>query len=266
MVTNELNSPKLKWLNSTELHDKVIELCQELKILSGVILHPMGKELIAQIDILKTFMLTHPQLANLTVAEVRHAFYLNNQGEYEEVYRHYNKELNAEFVGDVLRAYIRHKNRFYKMKGNAVKEIFQPEHPESVIVTEQQYRESIQMMYDLFLLARFNLIFPSDGAYCLLRKYGGINIKSREHYKQLVLKAMLIREEYGNSSLIKKDQREIETILQIRDIYAEWRETGYLQRSEYRLVIHTLRKRLMLRFFDTMNYFDIKNIFKEVTI
>lgn len=248
------------------MHDKIVEIFQELKILNGVILHT-GESLKIQIEVLKMFLVTHPHFTGLTVNEIRHAFYLNSQGEYEEVYRHYNKELNAEFIGDVLRAYVRYKNGIYRLKGKSIKAILNPvEVKPPVMPTEQEYRQMIQQHYENFLAGRRDLVFIAESTYRMLRKYGAILIKSREHYKKLIQQALEIREQYAMSSLLQKDAKEKENILRLRGIYKVWRAEGWIPIDEYRMVIYTVRKRLCFRFFETMQYFNIKEIFKEINI
>ena len=264
---NELNSPQLKWLSDDGVHDKLLDVFMEVKVLTGAILHKPGDDLVKQIEVLKLFIVSHPVFTGLTVNEVRHAFYLNNQGEYEEVYRHYNKELNAEFIGDVLQAYVRYKNRFYRAKGKEVKAIVAPKDQQPVPVTsESEYREMIQQHYCLYLDDKREWVFMPDRAYQLLRNYGAITITSREHWYHLVGKGMNKRAGYGRTSLIGKDGWEKENILKVRRVYEAWEQNGWLPMEEYRMVVHTLRKMLYFHFFETMKYFNIKDIFREVAI
>jgi len=264
---NELNSPQLKWLSDDGLHDKLLDVFMEVKVLTGAILHKPGDDLVKQIEVLKLFIASHPVFTGLTVNEIRHAFYLNNQGEYEEVYRHYNKELNAEFIGDVLQAYVRYKTRFYRLKGKEVKAIVLPKHDTPApVISESEYREMIQQHYCLYLNEQPEWIFMPDKAYQLLRNYGAISIRDREHWQYLVSKAMGRRAAYGRTSLIGKDGWEKENILKVRKVYEVWEQYGWLSIEEYRMVVHTLRKMLYFRFFETMKYFNIKDIFREVAI
>lgn len=268
VVKNQLNSPKLKWLTEKSLHDELIGIFQEIKILTGAIMHDPGEDVLLQIKVLKLFLLSSPQFINLTTNEIRHAFYLNSQGEYDEVHRHFNKPLNAEFMGDVLRGYVKYKYDFHKRFSAEIKELIEPTAATSVIIrlAEDDYRDIIQRHYNSFLTGSTEFIFPSTSIYQLLRQYGGIQIYSRQHWFKLIGYAIDDRIRRSRGTLFKKDAWEKDNILQLRKIYETYQLEGWIPPSEYRMVIYTLQKRLYFKFLKTMAYFGIKDIFKEITV
>ena len=267
VVRNELNSPKLKWLNEKSLHDELIGIFQEIKILTGAIMHS-GDDLLMQIKVLKLFLLSAPQFITLTTNEIRHAFYLNSQGEYDEVYRHFNKELNAEFMGDVLRAYVKYKHDFHKRHSAEIKELIEPAADASAIIQlpEDEYMRIIQDHYSRYLSGSTEFIFPSISIYNLLRRYGAIPIYSREYWHKMIGYAIDDRIKQSRATFFKKDAWEKDNILRLRKIYETYQLEGWIPPAEYRMVIYTLQKRLYLRFLKTMAYFGIKDIFKEITV
>lgn len=256
----------LKWLSDDDLHNSLVSIFQEIKILTGAILYKIGEGVEQQIDILKLFLLSAPQFYSLTTNEIRHAFYLNNQGEYDEVYRHYNKELNAEFMGDVLRAYLKYKQDIYKGNGAEIKGLIDPapEQPKFTLPNEAEYQQIIQNDYNRYLTGASELIFLPAGAYNLLRSYGAIQIHSRQYWHKLIGYAIADRIRYGKSTMFKKDGWEKDNIRRVNAIYETYQSEGWIPPAEYNMVIHTLHKKLYFRFFKTMAYFNIKNIFTEI--
>jgi len=244
-----------------------MDIISEIKILTGVPLMEL-KEVGIQIEVLKRFMLSSPQFAGLTTNEVRHAFYLNNQGEYDEVYRHFNKVLNAEFVGDVLRAYVKYKTALYRKKAREIKLLLGPavERKEVPIPNEIELQQMIQHDYNNYLAGSTEFIYLYTGVYKLLRKYGGIQIHSRQYWHKLIGYAIQDRIRISKSTLFRKDVSEKDNILRLRGIYETYEAEGWIPSSEYRMVIYTLQKKLYFRFLKTMAYFNIKDIFKEVKI
>ncbi len=265
VIRNELNSPMLKWLNDDNLHDELISIFQEIKILTGAIMHT-GESLHLQVRVLKLFLLSAPQFITLTTNEIRHAFYLNNQGEFDEVYRHYNKELNAEFMGDVLRAYLKYKQDIYRKTGDEIKAMIDPpaEAPRLVKPSEAEYQMIIQRDYNSYLAGALEFIFVSNGVYSLLRRYGAIQLHSRQHWHKLIGYAISERMRLANASMFKKDAWEKENILRLKGIYDRYQLEGWVPPEEFKMIIHTVHKNQYFRFFKTMQYFNIKNIFTEI--
>jgi hypothetical protein len=254
-------------LTEDEVHNKLIDVWQEVKVLTGAVLYKMGEGLEEQLEVLKLFVASHPQFTGLTVKEIAHAFYLNAQGEYGEVYRHYNKELNAEFVGDVLRAYVKYKRVIYSQSGKAIKDVLNPEAAKVRVALpgEEELQQLVQMHYELYQQGLKDFIVMPVTVYKLMRKYGGISISSKEHWRSLVFYGMRERKYFGEQSTLRKDAWEKERIERARAIYSCYAREGWISWAEYRMVVDTFRKMLYLSVFEAMSYMGVKDIFKEVS-
>lgn len=145
IVKSERNGRKLSWLNDDEFHDTVVDIVSEIKLVTGAVLC-QGQQLLLQIQMLKRFITTG--FGMLSKAEVVEAFYMNNQGQFEEVYVHYNKELNAEFVGNVLRAYMRYKVRFLNEKRDKIIDLLSlPKVVKPRTIDVEFWRDEYRMTY-----------------------------------------------------------------------------------------------------------------------
>lgn len=260
---NELGSLPMKLLSDTEQHDMLIDLFKEIKLLTGAVLHS-GEELLYQVNVLKMFLTSHPKFTSLTIPELRHAFYLNSQGEYGEVHKHYNKELNAEFVGAVLLSYLRYKRSIYARNGQVISSVLAPaEVVKHSPLTEKQLQQIIQQHYDLYLNGDTEYIYLLDSVYYLLRKYGAICYESRLDHDARYFTCMDAR---ARESKRRQKRYEDETALEQRHIYSHWgtdKFTG-VPKDERIAIRHLLRKRMYLQFLKRMQYFGIHDIFKEV--
>ena len=264
IVRNELNSPRLKWLSEDEVFNALIDIFKEIKVLTGAIMAE-GDDLKIQLRVLNLFLLSHDKFTNLTTNEIRQAFYLNSQGVYDEVHKHYNKKLNAEFVGNVLLSYLKYKKEFYRTHGGELRKLMAPKQISRAVMNERDYRAVIQMHYDYYCEGNTDLIYVSTITYNLLRRYGAIKVHSRQHWRQLIEQAICERERYGNRGLVGKDIGERDRIQRVKEIYKRYRKEWWIPRNEWAMVVHTLRRRQYLVFFETMRYYGIRNIFTEIT-
>jgi hypothetical protein len=110
---------------------------------------------------------------DLKKSEICHAFTLNYQGAYAEKYRHYNRELNAEFIGDVLDAYKLLKEDFFQRTGMVVMDILKPANNDL-----QGWKELIEHDYYLVKERTMEAVFYSPEKYIALRKMQFIKIES----------------------------------------------------------------------------------------
>jgi hypothetical protein len=262
---NEVSSPCLRWLSDDELHDELLGIWQEVKVLTGAVLYVPGEGLEEQMEVLKQFVMGNPGFMALTVSEVRHSFYLNMQGEYGEVYKHYYAPLNGEFVGSVLLGYLRYKHGLYSRHGVEVRKLVEVR-KERKVWTDAELMDLVQTHYELYKNGHYELIVLPWSVYKLMRNVGGIRIKDKGHWGRCVYSGMGRREAYGRQSTARKDAWERENILRVRAIYALYHEEGWIPRSEYRVVVETFRRQLYLGFFNVMQYFGVKEIFKEVAV
>lgn len=171
MIIAERDGRKLMLLTKQELHDTVIDIISEIKLLTGCIIFE-GKELQAQLSVIRRFL--YSSFGMLTKEEIIHAFYMNMEGKYNQVYRHYNRELNAEFIGDVLRSYLNYKLYLKETKGPGIKKLLQLG-PVQVIKREVDYefwKDLIQEEYEAFRKGESTLQMWHQRKYYTLRKFG----------------------------------------------------------------------------------------------
>lgn len=264
LITNQLNSQTLQSYSNADIQDQLISIFQEIKMLTGAILHS-GEDLLLQVKVLSKFIMSHPQFTGLTTNEIRHAFYLNCQGEYDHVYRHYNKELNAEFIGDVLLAYLKYKNIVQKRIIGTVKAIIDPSEGKPIVMpTEQEIRDCIQQDYEILKKGTIDLIFFAWSKYKLLRRYRVVSIQSREYWWKLYYYAMEQREMYGRRPLSRLDEWEREKVVEVAKIYKAYRDHGHIPFTEHLTIVNLIRKNLYLTFLKEMAAQGINDIFNEI--
>lgn len=147
-VTNAIAGIKIKDMHPDELHNVTLKMMGEIKILTGAILHT-GEKLQLQIDVIKRFLFLHFSMLNQK--EIVHAFYLNVCGTFSQVYRHYNRELNCEFIGDVLRDYLSYKVQLRETKGHLIDKAINPNTKliAAPAIDLPTWQEIIQKEYDL---------------------------------------------------------------------------------------------------------------------
>lgn len=175
VLTAERNGLKLKSLDQDSLHDAVIDILSAIKLITGAPVYESDESgmLQRQVEMIKRFLWSGYGL--LTKEEVINAFYLNMQGRFNEVYKHYNREINAEYLGDVLNAYIRFKKAVIEIKGSDVQKILSIEYkpaPQMIQVDYGFYKTLIQEEYQAFRNNQKPLTFWSRWKYYTLRKEG----------------------------------------------------------------------------------------------
>lgn len=266
MLLNTMNSPQLKSLSDAkDLGKEMLGIFTEIKMLTGAILHE-GEEMAMQVDVLIRFLVSSPVFASLTVNEIKHAFHMNQQGEYGEVYKHYNKPINGEFMGNVLLAYVDYKKQTSRrVHGDLMQLMYPKEITKLPIPTVDEYMQVVQRDYDLYRDGKAEYILFHLPCYNLLRKVGFISIRSRAHWQQLYVKAMHDRHRYGNT-LPKnlKDTWERSKRQEVRKVYDEIIKTQEIPQHEHRILIHHIRKKLYMRFFKWISDCAINNIFQEI--
>lgn len=77
----------------------------------------------------------------LTFEEIVNAFYLNSAGRYGEVHSHYGRELNVEFIGNVLASYKKFKQGIFNEHGDDLVKVIKGElpAPPQKVLTEEDY-------------------------------------------------------------------------------------------------------------------------------
>lgn len=171
----ERSGQRLRSLNDDDAFNSIADLCSEIKLITGAIMHE-GKMLEPQLEMLKRFIVSG--FGNLTKAEIVQAFYMNLQGKFEDVYVHYNKELNAEFMGNVLRAYMRWKARLVNDKGHKIQLLLQQEKRKAVEIDYEFWKELIQKDFENYKKFRGSDQLWHDRKYYTLRKFGLLYFKN----------------------------------------------------------------------------------------
>jgi hypothetical protein len=146
----------------------------EIKLVTGVLIYEEPALMKTQIEMVKRFLATgYPML---TKEEILHAFYLNMQGAYDQVYKHYNRELNAEFMGDVLRAYLNYKLYLRETKGPQINRLLATTAPKALpykrVVDYAFWKQLIQEEYDDYRFGRPSRQLWSVRKYYTLRRFG----------------------------------------------------------------------------------------------
>lgn len=259
ILRNERNSPAIRKLSPDEQFDALADVWSEVKVLTGAILR-QGEELGIQVKVLHRFILSSPRLSSLTTSEILHAFYLNNAGEYGEVIKHYNQELNAEFVGGVLNAYLKKKVCFLREKHEKVQKLLNP--PEAIqkpVYGPEDYKRWIQEDYEFYRYGNHAFITNTASKYLFLRRLNLIRYTSKNKFIQLKNEAFNQREHqkvYEAKTAVSK--------LITKAVYDSIRETKWIERNEYRGVIHTMRRNVYLKFFELIASCGINQIFTEI--
>ena len=125
-MNNLKNGQPLNTLTPNQLHNAIVDAMSEIILITGAKSHD-GPMLGAQVETIKRFLWSG--FSTLTQKEIVFAFHLNLQGCYDEVYRHYSRELNCEFIGDVLRSYLKFRLQIAKSKGKEIQNLLNPAKP-----------------------------------------------------------------------------------------------------------------------------------------
>ncbi len=173
MIRNEMTSPKLKSLSDDELYDRLVDVWSAVKLLSGALLHE-GDMLLLQLEMLRDFLATS-SFRDLTVADLTTAFKLNAAGDAWETIPHYNREINAEWVGQVLRKYTDIFRKMWREHGDAIRKVLlppAPEAPKPEPLPESFWQEEIQKDLELLRAGKADWIFNSAMKYVFLCRSG----------------------------------------------------------------------------------------------
>lgn len=253
MIRNEMTSPKLKSLSDDELYDRLVDVWSAVKLLSGALLHE-GDMLLLQLEMLRDFLATS-SFRDLTVADLTTAFKLNAAGDAWETIPHYNREINAEWVGQVLRKYTDIFRKMWRDHGDAIRKALLPpvpEKPKPGPLPESFWQGEIQKDLELLRAGKAEWIFNRAAKYCYLRKLQAIPMPSRAWWKHSVTVSMRIL------SRDKKCSHYTE--------YYRWMryEQETVSRGAYREACLENRKRWYLAFLELMRDTAIVDIWRDV--
>lgn len=150
-VILERNGRKLRSLTEDELYNSVVDIVSEIKLMTGAIVFEDKDDMKLQVSMITKFLAIG--FSMLSKEEIVHAFYLNNMGKYDETFRHYNRELNAEFMGDVLKSYLKYKGYIREVRGADITRLLGNTAELPAPPTKPDYelwKEMIQAEYDYF--------------------------------------------------------------------------------------------------------------------
>lgn len=211
---------------------------------------------------IERFLMMSGRFSNLTLNEIIHAFYLNAAGEYADIYKHYNRWLDAEFIGNVLISYCKYKDAFYKRVD--VKGLLTPPapKPKPIAPTTEEVKAMIQQDYNFYLQDAPAFIFLSKLKYKLLRQISFIEITSKANWHDMYTRAFYARRAFANGTTTDKHEREERR--RVKYIYDQWEKDYMIPLGEHRVLVHNVRKGLYLQMFMACKACGIVDIFKEV--
>jgi len=153
---------------------------------------------VAQMRVIAKFI--YDGFGYLTVEEITNAFHLNLQGKYKDVYKQFGKkEINCEFIGQVLSAYREYKQSYVDMNEDILKIINPPEqHKQIEYKTDvpNDERLMVENEFQKFILdPKWNLKLLFDCVYLRLELD---ELIPQNLYKKFIKKA--------KSELVKESQ------------------------------------------------------------
>ena len=261
---NELNSPRLCWLSDDDFHNKVVELLQEISLLTGAEVYESDWKNEMLVRTIENLFKANYAIMNLTVTEIRNAFYLNHNGTFGRVYTMYGKPISADYIGNVISDYREYKLRPIE-KQWAIEKLLNPPPPEVIpVYTIEDYKKFIQQDYENWKNGNKNYIFLVYEKYVLLRKFALIIYPNKESWLAWKKKAVA-RIEYNVINKIPLSKIEKQEKKKQLQIYQKIRETNIVPPEENISVIHMMRKMVYFRYFELMQQSGIVNIFSEVS-
>lgn len=266
IIMLEVTGTVLFRMDEKQFHNQVIDLITEIKIITGVFLYPDGTiEQQAQAEMIKRLLMRTPKYMRLTAAEVAQAFYMNASGYYPETYRHYNRELNAEFFGDILNAYINYKKKFATEKRDMFFRSLNPhEEPPIPVITVLQWKQFIQEDLQKMIHGQQSLIFNCTPKYFFLRRMGYITLDSRDHwwrwYRYAVEQRQ--REVLRTAAETEGAKASKRTML---GILGDILEAGTIPARSHRGLVHLTRRTIYLSHLRAVKEYGATDIFSQIS-
>ncbi len=262
---NELNSPRLCWLDEKDFHNTIVKYIQLISILTGADVYEAGswKNDMLVSSIKNLFAMSSVNM-NLTVNEVMSAFYLNHNSVFDKVHTMYGKPISADYIGNVLANYREYKLRPLE-KQWAIDRLLSPPPPKEVPkYTPEDYKTFIQQDYENWKAGHTDYIFLIYEKYLLMRKWNFIIYPSLEIWKAWYKRA-LARRETSLMAQIPINKAEKLARKKKLEIYKHIRNTNIVPPEENKSVVHMMRKLVYFRMFELMHVAGIKNIFSEIS-
>lgn len=184
----ERNGRKLKLLNEDDAHNAVVDLISEIKLITGAFVYD-GNMMKAQVEMLKRFLVTG--FGMLSKEEIVESFYMNHQGVFDEVYVHYNRELNAEFTGNVLRAFLKWKAGFLREKRDRIIGILAPIKMPERDIDYDFWKVRVQEDLNILQFKSNEISMWHQRKYYTLRKFGLMPFKGISSWFYFIRKALI---------------------------------------------------------------------------
>lgn len=261
---NELNSPRICWLDENQFHNVVTQLLQEISLLTGADVYdtPYKNEMLAKT--IETLIATNPGMQKLTLSELRHAFYLNHNGVYEKVHTMYGKPISADYVGNVLKDYLIFKLRPISKQIEIQNLINPPQAKPIPVYTDDDYKKFIQEDYENYKKGDTEFIFLIEEKYQLMFKLGYI-IYPNEEFKQKWMDYALKRREIEVKNTIASNIAQRNQKLKGIAMYDLIKETNIVPEDEQKSVELYMHKLVYFRMFEHMKNEGVGKIFDEIS-
>lgn len=137
-------------MDDTELQSTVKSFCQYVTVLTGC--HIETAATLVTLKVIKNFL--QSQWPFLTAKELQTAFELNCTGQHWPIVQHYNRQLNCDYIGQVLVAYNENYRRrivpiIVQTQNDAIRLLSQPKPKQDV--TDKDRQQILQMAYETYL-------------------------------------------------------------------------------------------------------------------
>lgn len=259
---NDLTSAKLKSLSEKDLHNALLDVWSEVKLATGAKLHDAnlenGKLLDLQLAVLLKFITRSPFI-ELTVADLTTAFYMNAAGHEWKTFPHYGKEINVEWVGQVVGAYWQFYRKTWAEHGDSVLRAIAPPPPPKPVrhIPESFWQQEIQKDLETFRKKGiYTKVINASHKYCYLRKIGCelLKIKNRRHWQKWM-------NDTANHIVQHPSSNDPDLV---REIEGEMKGHRRASAKARRAVVFEFRKHSYLYFLQLMYQTAIVNIWQDI--
>ncbi len=179
---NEVNSPRLAWLNLKGAHNTLIDVFTEVAMITNVPLYEDLPDQLAQIEVLKKFLISSPRFSQMHTGDIVQAFYMNEDGSHWEQVRHFNKYFSCEYLGAVLNPFLRFKMKLEPKRKMMMERISGPVAAMIPFFGADYWKTEINADLGLLMAGNEKLIFNVETKYKFIRKENIIHIRSRAHF------------------------------------------------------------------------------------
>lgn len=266
VLISEQSMPRMRWLHPDAFHNLVVDLIGEISLMTGAFIHADGSpEQAFQVEIIKRLLVTSPAFYSLNKDEIVQAFYMNAAGIFTETYRHYNREINVEFIGDVLRSYVEYKKRFLGTKLADIQKLLNPPKQKATPPgpSLDEWMDMINQDLQLVRAGQGEMVFNALMKYRVLRELGYIEIRSRAHWWEWYRCAIRIQEQRVLRQVASTEGQKADRS-RVLDYLNAILERAEIEKSQHRTNVHRMRREIYLAHLRLLAYFGIKDIFEEV--